>query len=794
MFKNYFKSGWRNITANKFYSVINISGLAIGLATGMMLLLWVQNEFNYDKFIKGYQHIYELSATMPTGGKTTTWPWVPGPLAVYATSLPQVKTIVRIKNFGEQVISNSDHSKVLKGFSTACVDSNFFSMFNYKLLEGNRANLFPNINSVVLTQTSAEKLFGNEDALGKVIITDNNDFTVTGVLQDFPENSTLQYDVILPMGYWAHQFTANGGNGPYGKTIDTDVGDYYYNTFVKLTPDANPVAVAKAFTNSFKKARNGDIGESHFNLQNLADIHLIGPDGNDAKLRMVQIFMLVAILLLVIAAINYVNLSTARSMLRAKEVSIRKIVGADKKQLFFQFIIETFVLFCIAIVIAIGLIVLLMPLYNQVSGKDLHFSLANARVWEVVLISVIGTLLTSGLYPALLLTSFNPIYALKGKISSRIRAGFFRKILVVFQFVISVALIISTLIIGLQMKYVRQKSLGYNKSYVFTVQLPGEVVSHIDAIKNDLNAQSGILNVATSDIYDITNIGHSTGDLGWQGKPANSSLIITQACVGKNFIPTMKMQFVEGGNFSGTPADSFHYILNETAVKKMGLMPPYIGQPISFHNQKGTIIGVVKDFNFQSLKDPITPFIFFTDWYQGNILYVRTNAADAQQAIASVRNEYKKYAGDIPFSYNFIDKQFAANYKSDQQAGVLFNLFAAIAIFISCLGLFGLATFTAQRRTKEIGIRKVLGASVINIIRMISVDFLKLVIIAIIIAVPVGWFFMSKWLQNFAYKTNIGWWIFALAGIIAVLIAIGTVSSQAIRAARANPVKSLRIE
>lgn len=793
MFKNYFKSAWRNLTASKFYSLINISGLAVGLATGIMLLLWVQNEFSYDKFIHDYQHIYEFSATMPSGNKTTTWQGVPGPLAVYAKSIPQVKSVVRIYNSYGQTFSNADHSKVLQGFNTACVDSNFFSMFNYKLLEGNRNNLFPNINSVVLTQSTARKFFGAEDAMGKIIVANDNNFTVTGILQDFPDNSSLQYDAIFPMGYWAKQFTAQGGNGSW-KTIDEDLGDYYYNTYIKLAPDANPDAVAKAFTGAYKKARNGDVGGAHFNLQNLADIHLIGANGNESALRMVQIFMLVAILLLVIAAINYVNLSTARSMIRAKEVSIRKIVGADKKQLFLQFIIETFVLFCIALTIAIVLIVLLMPLYNQLSGKDLQFSLANPQVWKVIVLSAAGTLIASGIYPAIVLSAFHPIDSLKGNISSGIGTALFRKILVVFQFAISVILIVSTLVIIKQMHYVKNKSLGYDKSYVFTVPLPDNAVKHIDAIKNELASQPGIVNVATSDIYDLANLGNATGDLAWEGKPANSQFIISQACIGKSFIPTMKMQFLEGGNFSGTPIDSFHYILNETAVKKMGLKSPFIGQQISFHERKGTIIGVLKDFNFKSLKDPITPLLFFTDWYQGNMLYVRTTAADAQQAIAAVKKQYQKYAGFIPFSYNFIDKQFAAQYKSSQREGTLFNLFAAIAIFISCLGLLGLATFTAQRRTKEIGVRKVLGASVGSIIRLVSTDFLKLVIIAIVIAIPVGWFVMNKWLENFAYKTTISWWIFLAAAVIAILIAVLTVSFQAIKAAVANPVESLRTE
>ncbi|MGH2644816.1 MAG: ABC transporter permease, partial [Chitinophagaceae bacterium] len=365
MFRNYFKTAWRNLMANKFYSIINISGLAVGLATGIMLLLWVQNEFSYDKFIHDYQHIYQFSATMPTGDKITTWPWVPGPLAVYARSIPQVKSIVRVNENSGQILSNADHSKVLRGFNTAFVDSNFFSMFNYELLEGNRKDLFPNINSVVLTRNAAKKIFGNEDAMGKVIIAGGNNFTVTGILRDFPQNSSMQYDAIFPMGFYAKQFTANGGNGAW-KTIDEDVGDYFYYTYVKLTPDADPAATAQAFTESYKKARNGDAGGAHFNLQNLADIHLTSADGNDSALRMVQIFMLVAILLLVIAAINYVNLSTARSMIRAKEVSIRKIVGANRSQLFLQFITETFLLFCFAIAIAILLIYLLMPLYNDI--------------------------------------------------------------------------------------------------------------------------------------------------------------------------------------------------------------------------------------------------------------------------------------------------------------------------------------------------------------------------------------------------------------------------------------------
>jgi ABC-type antimicrobial peptide transport system permease subunit len=340
------------------------------------------------------------------------------------------------------------------------------------------------------------------------------------------------------------------------------------------------------------------------------------------------------------------------------------------------------------------------------------------------------------------------------------------------------------------------RSLWKNKFYS-AINISGlvtqEVVDHIASVKAELEKQTGILNVATADAYNLSNVDGSTGDIDWPSKPANDNTIITQLAIDKDFIPTMKMKFIEGGNFTGTPADSAYYILNETAVKKMNLKPPYVGQPISFHEKKGTIIGVVKDFNFKSLKEKITPLIFFTGWDK-NILYVRTAGQKAKQAIASVEKQYKKYAGDVPFSYTFLDKAFEAQYKSDQRSGVLFKVFAGIAILISCLGLFGLATYTAEVKRKEIGIRKVLGSSVIGIVQLISKDFIKLVIIAIIIAVPVGWWAMNKWLEGFAYRINISWWVFAIAGVVALLIALLTVSFQAIKAAMANPVESLRSE
>jgi putative ABC transport system permease protein len=791
MFKNYFKTAWRTLSKNKFYSAINLSGLAVGLAAGIMLLLWVQNELSYDKFNKDYQQIFRLSSQLKSNGENMTWTGVPGPLAIFAKSIPEVESIVRTQNLFDQVLSDKDKKKIFDGNTIGVVDSGFFKMFSFQLIKGDKANLFPDLNSIVITKAIAEKLFNNDDAIGKTVSFFNQNFIVSGILENFPKNSTIKYDAIVPMAVLAAEFTANGGNGDW-KTIDEDLGDYSFTTYVKLHTNASPLKTGQEFSAAYKKARNGD-SDASFHLQSLASIHLVSADGNNSSLRMVQVFILVIILLLAIAGINYVNLSTARSLIRAKEVSIRKIVGAQKLQLFFQFIVETFVLFCIAAVFAIVLIFLLMPLYNSISGETLSFNLSDIKVWEVTGIAVLGTLIASSIYPSILLSSFKPLESLKGKITSGIGMASFRKALVVFQFSISVVLIVCTIIMSNQMKFVKNKNLGYDKSYVFSVPLTQGVVDHIDAVKTELKKQSSITDVAASDAYNFSNVTNATGDLDWKAKPSNTSLMITQIAADKDFIPTMRIKFLEGQNFTGTPADSAYYILNETAVKQMGIKPPFVGQPISFHENKGTILGVVEDFNFQSLKEKISPLIFYK-YDNKNILYVRTSGSHAQDAIAAVEKQYKKYAGDVPFSYQFLDKSFEAQYKTDQRTGMLFNVFAGIAIFISCLGLFGLATYTAQVKTKEIGIRKVLGASVAGIVELLSKDFLKLVIIAIVIATPVAWWAINKWLEGFAYRTNISWWVFVIAGILALLIALVTISFQAIKAALTNPVKSLRSE
>jgi len=797
MFKINIKTAWRSLLKNKFYSAINIFGLAVGLATGILLLLWVQNELSFDRFNKKYPDIYQLSAHFVDNGTDKTWGGVPGPLSVYAKSIPQVLAAVRIHSEFDQDISNKESNRIFGGNNMAFVDSGFFSLFNYRLLEGSPETAFPNYHSILLTRTTAAKLFGGDAggyhaAIGKVIEFRKEPFTVTGVLEDFPENSTLQFDAIFPMAYYAKLFTGWGGNGDW-KTIDADLGNFAFTTFVQLQPGASPEETGRRFSAAYKKARNGD-SQAQFRLQNLASIHLVGADGNTSSLRMVQIFMLVVILLLVIASINYVNLSTARAIIRAKEVSIRKINGAGRRQLFFQFVTETSLLFCFSTLLAALLIYLLMPLYNTISGKNLSVDLFNTGTWKVAAAAIMGTLVAASIYPAIVLSSFKPVKALKGTLSPGVGIAALRKGLVVFQFSISIILLVATMIMSKQLQFIQTRDLGYDKNYVFTVPLPDEVIDRIAAVKTELKKQACIVNVATSDAYNFSDINSETSDIDWSGKVPNSNETVTQVCAEKDLIATLKIKFIEGRDFSGGPSDSDSYIINEAAAKMMQLKRPYTGQKISFHDKKGTIIGVTEDFNYQSLKVQIKPLLFFTFWNSKNILYVRTTAAQSRQAIAAVEGLYRKYGGNTPFSYHFLDVSFDAQYKTDQRAGTLFNAFAAIAIFISCLGLFGLITYTAQVKTKEIGIRKVLGASVTGIVQLLSRDFLLLVLMALVLAVPVAWWSMNQWLQGFAYRITISPWVFAAAGLLAIVIALLTVSIQAFRAARSNPVKSLRSE
>jgi putative ABC transport system permease protein len=788
MFKNYFKSAWRTLIKNKFYSIVNISGIAVGLTVGILILLWVQDEFSFDTFNHKAKEIYRLENMVGTGTSRQIWENTAAPIGVLAKNeIPGVEGVARISNNGYYALYKYK-DKVFNEQNTVFADPSLFTMFDFKIIEGDGSNPFPDNNSVVMTEETAKKYFGNEDPIGRVISADDKiNFKVTGIIKNIPRNSSIRHDIFFPMTLLAKNMYANNTTG---LNLDNDFIQFSYETYLLLKPGISLPALATKLRDIHLSHKADDVDVAYL-LQPLLKMHLCKADGSDGGIKTVQMFIIIALLILLIACINYVNLSTARSMLRAKEVSVRKIIGAARFQLFMQFIIETALLFLIATLFALVFVYALMPVFNQVSGKELIVNFRDYHIWEVILFTIAGTLIISSVYPALLLSSFEPLKALKGKISTRISDAMFRKILVVSQFVFSIVLIAGTIIITNQMNFIRSQKLGYDKDHVFSLPMIA-MSQHFDAVKSDLLKQPGVADVTWAD-GNIVDIGSQTGDNSWDGKENGETMMLSPMAIGKDFIPFFKMQMAEGNNFTGSIADSTHFILNETAVKAARLKDP-IGKKFRLWKTEGTIIGVVKDFYFQSMKEKIKPAIFYYQPGKYGQIYVKTAGKDAPKAIAAVQDEWKKYNAAFPFTYSFLDDTFNNLYQSEQRTGTLFNVFALIAIFISCLGLFGLATYTAEVKRKEIGIRKVLGANVSGIVKLISKDFLKLVFISILIATPIAWWAMNKWLEGFAYRINIAWWVFALAGALALLIALITVSFQSVKAAVANPVKSLRSE
>lgn len=790
MIKNHLRLAWRNLLKSKFYSALTIAGLTIGLSVGLLILLWVNDELSFDRFHSKAKQLYRVSAQLGTGSSMQIWGGVQAPIAVFGMkSVPGVQNAVRlVANWDYEVYRIND--KLLKSgdYGSFYADSSIFNVFDFKLLRGDRNHPFPNINSVILTEKTAKRFFGDADPMGKTILAENKDnYVVAGVLADVPENSSIKFDMLFSIAARSAQY--NGKD--YWKSMNTDWGDYFANTYLLLKPGTSPQAVADQLTRIHIENQPGeDASTVKYLLQPLSSVHLYKADGSPGGIQSVQIFSIVAALILLIACINYINLSTARALLRSKEVSVRKIIGARKRQLFTQFTIETMLAFVIALLFAFVLIRLLMPVYNEVSGKQLRFDLFDPGVWKVIGLTALATLAASSIYPAVLLSSFKPIAALKGKGSTGVGNAGFRKVLVVCQFIFSVVLIIGTLIINEQLRYIRETELGYDRTFVMAFGMR-DMQKNYAAVRSQLLGEPGISDV-TSAGDNIMSVNNSTGDTEWDGKDPKTSFLIHPIYVDRYFARFFKMKLAKGEFFRGLKTDSAHYILNETAVREAGITNP-IGKRFKLHDRNGIIIGVMKDFHLASLREKIEPAIFVyseANWQ----MYVRTTGKDAPLAIKSVQKIWKQYNPSFSLEYNFMDDAYNDMYKADQHQAVLFDWFAGIAILISCLGLFGLATYTAQAKVKEIGVRKVLGASVSNITMMLAKDFLLLVVIAIVVATPIAWYAMHTWLQNYAYRIGIGWWVFVLSGMLAILIAFFTISFQSVRAALANPVRSLRSE
>src|SRR6185312_10396145 len=615
-------------------------------------------------------------------------------------------------------------------------------------------------------------------------------YRVTGVMKDMPANSSIHYNIVFNFRQLEQEYDTTS----YFKTLNTNWDRYSYDTYVLLKPDASPALAAQ---------KMGVIHRHNYDIQAnkhltylfapLTRLHLYSLNGKEQGMMVVRVFLIVAVIVLLIACINYVNLVTARAIKRSKEISVRKIIGAGKGDLFMQLLSESLLTFLISLIVATGIIYLVMPLYNNLSGKNIVFRPWSLNVLAVYGLTMLTTLLLAGIYPAITLSSFKPLQAMKGKVSGIGGKGNFRKVLVVVQFSFSILLITSTIIIGKQLKYIREKNLGYNKENVFSFWMHN-INGHYDALVTELMQQPGILGVTESGA-DIINNSSSSSDIDWDGKRTDQqSFTITQMPVERNFLQVMGMQLAEGNGFTGSPADSANFILNETAIRETGIKEPVIGKRLTFHGINGVIAGVVKDFHFQDMHRKIPPLLIQYDKNWRGKMYVRTTGKDAPRAIAAAGKVWKEYNADYSFDYSFLDREFNDLYKTDTHVGGLFNCFAILTILISCLGLFGLVTFTAESRVKEIGVRKVLGAGARSIVALLSKDFLVLVLVAAAIAFPLAWYGLKRFLQGYAYRTELSWWVFMIAGVITLLIAMFTVSFKCVQAALANPVKSLRTE
>lgn len=823
MLKNYFKIALRNIARNKVSSIINIAGLAIGITCVIFILFYVQDELRYDRSFKNADRIYQVNIEGNFGGQEYLSGTTPPPAgAALTNTFPEIETYIRFFNASDEVVRSEANNQVENYFTERNVhgvDSNFLQVFNYALLQGNAATCLLQPNSVVITEQIAKKYFGNSNAIGKVLLFDDDKkpFTVTAILKDLPSQSSLQFDMLRPISSypavkrfsWSWVWTQMA---TYVRLRDNVPNDA---VAIQKLESKFPVMVKTQAATAFERIgqpldefeKKG--GKYILHLQPLTAIHLhsagVGTNLTTlSDIKYVYIFSVIACFIIILACVNFMNLSTAQSAKRAKEVGIRKVLGSVKAQLIKQFFTEAFIYTLIATVIALLLVIVLMQPFNQLSGKELSFGLLlsnNNLFYLLALIMITGLL--AGSYPSFYLTSFKPVEVLKGKLlKTNLGNLFLRNGLVIFQFTISTALIVCTIIIFQQLQYTRSKNMGLNKDNVIVLANSNRLGTAEETFRKQILNLHGVKNTSiTTSVptkYLFTD--------GYVPVPNNNEQLakdisLTSYIVDYDFVPTLQLQLLKGRNFAKDFSDSSSVIVNEETVKQVGWKEP-LGQYLEYpggNNQKFKVIGVVKDFNVQSLHNAIIPFALFhtsSKTYDIGTSYIvaRVEPGETNAVLTQLESKWKSFAPATPFDYSFLDEEFNALYQSDKRMGSVFGLFTMLSIFVACLGLFGLAIYTAERRTKEIGIRKILGASVHGVVGLLSKDFLKLVFIAAIIAFPLAWWAMNKWLEDFVYRINISWEVFVVAGIAVLLIALITVSFKAIKAAMANPVKSLRTE
>ncbi len=810
MFKNYLTIAWRSLKKQPFFTFLNTFGLAIGMAGGLLIALYIHDELSFDTMFADADRIYRIDTDIKFGGAEIKSSEAAAPMAgAIQRDFPQVATTVRFRNRGSMLLRKSGTETNTKEQHVTFVDSTFFDFFGIKLLVGDAKTALKEPKTLILTKTAAEKHFGIQNAIGQHLLLNNTDtYTVSGVIDDLPKNSMLRdHSVFMAMSGYEYLEPDNWGSNNYFTFIKllpkTDVKDIQAPLQGMLEKYMLPWA-QKYFPGMSKESFEAAGNYLHYHTMPLTDIHLYSNKDSEfsanGSIQNVYILSFIGLFLIILASVNFMNLSTAHSLKRAKEVGVRKTLGSNKIDLIRQFLTESGLISFISLLVAFILAIVVLPFFNELSGKDLSIPFGNPYFWMLLFSATLVLGLFSGSYPAFFMSRFMPVAVLKGSGQSKVSGGNIRNSLVVFQFAISIFLIISTLVVFQQLKFIQSKDLGFTKDQVVLLEDTYAAGDKIQSFKEEVS-RLGQVKSATISSYLPTPSSRSNSSFFREGYREQENAIQMQVWdVDYDYMPTLNMKLVAGRNFDKQfVTDSLAVVINEATLKVLGVgaedaLGMRISQDIELEQpQYYTIIGVVKNFHYESLRENIAALGLFLRKSTGNMA-IKLNAGDFSRTIASIEGIWNKIAPGQPFSYRFMDDSFNTTYQAEQKLGKIFMVFTTLSILIACLGLFGLAAFNAQKRIKEIGIRKVLGASARQITFRLATDFLKMVMIAIIISLPIGWFAMNKWLEDFTYRIEISWWILVLAALLAVGIALITVSYQSIKAAIANPVKSLRSE